>query len=105
MENEERHNPQADNPIIEQESVDACPELPPPVDHDQLELWPQSPFRAKLSELWAKIAPLWKKRHRQLRRAVLIALSACSILAILIWGFTHWTDPDRDQKLTNFIAA
>jgi hypothetical protein len=51
------------------------------------------------------ITALWQQRHPHLRRRLIWAFGVFALCTISIYGFTHWHDPDRDFKFTNFLVA
>ena len=81
---------------------DAMAALP---THKQLDLWPEAGVRARLSRLRGRISSIWKHRHSRFRRRFVVGFSVACVVGILVWLWTHWTDPDRDFKITNFLAA
>ena len=70
----------------------------PENDPEQMEFWP-------LQTLRTKIARFWRTRHRHFRRRFLVGFTTAIILGLATWYLAHWKDPDRDYKITNFVAA
>ena len=82
--------------------------LPPPLPQPvaaQMELFPARSVRAHLVEMWARLSKLWKRRHPTFRRRFVIGFTAATLAGLTVWFWQHWTDPDRDFKITNFLAA
>jgi hypothetical protein len=53
----------------------------------------------------AFIGSMWQTRHKRLRRRLVVWFSVCLVAVGLAWIYYHWKDPDRDFKVTNFVAA
>ena len=103
MQNEQPLDPGKSQPAIPELSG-TQPKPPAPLER-QLALCPETGLRYWVSTLGANISGIWKRRHPRLRRWFLVAFSAALVISTLGWLWTHWTDPDRDFKITNFLAA
>ena len=75
--------------------------------HDtvQRKLFAANSLRQRLGVLQIKLSKLWSSRHKRFRRYFVGGFFAAILVALGIWLWLHWSDPDRDFRLTNFVAA
>jgi hypothetical protein len=51
------------------------------------------------------ISRIWQKRHKRLRRRLLLGFLSLAVVTTCVWWVLHWSDPDKDLKITHFLAA